>query len=58
MHWKLHKLSPQCENVIWQDELYQLVSSRHVCFVYIIHREFIVCVYATVKNMNHNNKSF
>ena len=30
MHWKSNKLSPQCRNVIWQDELYQLVSSGHV----------------------------
>ena len=30
MHWNLNKLSPQCRNVIWQDELYQLVSSGHV----------------------------
>ena len=30
MHWKLNKLSPYCQNVIWQDELYHLVSSGHV----------------------------
>ena len=30
MHWKLNKLFPQCRNIIWQDELYQLVSSGHV----------------------------
>ena len=29
-HWKLNKLSPYCQNVIWQDELYQLVSSGYV----------------------------
>ena len=30
MHWKLNKLSPKYRNDIWQDELYQLVSSGHV----------------------------
>ena len=35
MHWKLNTLSPQCRNVIWQDELYQLVSSAHVCLALV-----------------------
>ena len=30
MHWELKKLSPQCRNVNWQDDLYQSVSTGHV----------------------------